>query len=160
MELPFIETSSTTSYTQMSDLAVVQSTCCSFKQSQEMGESPNPFTPCPNQAKLNFPVETSRDGEEMAVDAPGSPLDHTLRVNVVAIGSSPEDFVFKQIILQCALLLNTLTTFEGEVDPMDTIVVLRVLASAEDGLDLDQAIFKHFKGGVSLMGSISKVRLK
>ena len=94
-------------------------------------------------------MDTPGDREDMVIDAPGSPLLHTLRVNVVAIGSPLEDFVSKQNILQWALLLNTLTTFGGDVDPMDAVVVLRMPASMEDGLELDQAIFKHFKGRVS-----------
>jgi hypothetical protein len=48
------------------------------------------------------------------------------------------------------MLLNSLSTFGGEVDPSDMVVVNRVLACPEDSLELDQAIYRYFKGGLSL----------
>jgi hypothetical protein len=73
----------------------------------------------------------------MRMDVPDTPHQRVSRVNVVAFGAPPEDYISRQDVLQWAMPLNSLSTFGGEVDPSDMVVVNRVLACPEDSLELD-----------------------
>jgi hypothetical protein len=108
--------------------------------------TPPPPPPLAATTGLPPPMEATPTEEEdpIRVDGPANPPPPRRRH-----GSPLEDFIATQDVLQWVGLLNSLTTFGGDVDPLDVVVVNRVLACPEDGLEIDQAIFRYFKGGIS-----------
>ena len=87
--------------------------------------------------------------EQDIVPTPSPSRKKGTQVNVFVIGSPNEDYIVVQDVLRWASLLSTLTTFGGVVDPLDLVVSNVVLAHPDDALEMEQLVFRTFRGGAS-----------
>ncbi|KAN0134066.1 hypothetical protein V8E53_008284 [Lactarius tabidus] len=122
----------------MSNLALIvhESSRRSAKQSRGAEDSPSTPTPCHCKPAPATEDATPWEDVPMRMDVPDTPHQRVSRVNVVAFGAPPEDYISRQDVLQWAMPLNSLSTFGGELDPSDMVV---------GGLSLERV---NLKGGV------------
>jgi len=114
--------------------------------------SPSPdleTTPTPRRREPLPAATPFQEDGDAEMEEPESPSKRGRGTNFRVFGSPPEDFLSQADILQWGELLNTLIPFGGVVDPLDVVVSCAVMAAEEDGLELDQQVFRTFKGATS-----------